>query len=505
MEPMAQGFEQYDEQLAQLRLEHVERELSVANVTADTLNEAYSDAVRQMFAAEDIGWQRVGGADVNGVNNLGDVKMISSKLSDWAVSNPLLKRGLEINCSYQLSDSYEIGTRDAKSKITAQQMNNFLRRENQDSVFSLAALSSIIGQWFEAGNAFVEFEVSSKTFQQIPLGQVADVIFDPMDANRIRYVKRSASVEVIMPDGSRQTKLIERWVPAADYKLDSGERYPEVINQVAVDTNRRVVVSRVNRKVGSVFGVPDAFAAAPWALAYSAYLRDGTKVLAALAEWVWKITPKKKNAAERAAATVRKNGPGSAGGSLFTDMDVQSLPKSDAIDLNTGRPLAAQAAAALGVSVVLLLADPGQSGAYGTAQTLSDPNRRTMQARREVLTAFLIDCLELLGIKQPAIVWTKMAPGTDKEEMDLHAQAWGTGLFDPEEIRPAMARIAKLELLSDAAPDGVIIPNNERWQKETSVDPDGVNSQTNGVGRDNLNQGPVSRDDSSTNADGPNE
>lgn len=504
MEPMANGFQQFDEQLAQLRVAHVESQLAAAEVTNDVLNEAYSDAVRQMFAAEDIGWQRVGGADVNGVNNLGDVKLISTKLSDWAVSNPLLKRGLEINCSYQLSDSYEIGTRDAKGKITPQQMNNYLRRENQDSVFSLAALSSIIGQWFEAGNVFVEFEMSSKVFQQVPLTQVADVIFDPMDANRIRYVKRSANIQVIMPDGSRQTKLIERWVPTSDYKLESGEKYPEVIDQVAVDTARRMVVSRVNRKVGSVFGVPDAFAAAPWALAYSAYLRDGTKVLAALAEWVWKVTPKKKNAAERAAATVRRNN-NNAGGTVFTDMDVQSLPKADAVDLNTGRPLAAQAAAALGVSVVLLLADPGQSGAYGTAQTLSDPNRRTMQARREVLTGFLVDCLELLGIKSPAIVWTKMAPGTDKEEMDLHAQAWGTGLFEPEEIRPAMARIAKLELLSDTPPEGVIIPNNERWQKETSVDPDGVNSQTNGVGRDNLGQGPVSRDDSSTSADGPNE
>ena len=487
---MAQGFEQYEEQLRAARIEHIEEELSKAEIAADVLNEAYSDAVRQMFAAEDIGWQKIGGGQINGVSNLSDVKLIGEKLGDWVISNPLLKRGLEINCSYQLSSPYEIQTVDAKTKITPQQMNHFLKRENQEAVFSLAALGEILGQWFESGNSFVEFDRAAKEFQQVPLLQIADVIYDPMDANKLRYVKRSATIEVIMPDGRREPKLIERWVPVSDY--DPDDKFPTVIDRVPVDTNKRMVVSRVNRKVGSVFGVPDAFAAAPWALAYSAYLRDGTKVLAALAEWVWKITPKKKSAAERAAAAVRRNSGGSAGGTMFTDMDVQSLPKADAVDLNTGRPLAAQAAAALGVSVVLLLADPGQSGAYGTAQTLSDPNRRTMQARRELLTEFLRECLTLIGIKNPDIVWTKMAPGTDKEETDLLAQLWGTGLFHPEEVRPAMAKIANLQLIEEDAPEGVVIPNHGL---ESTVDADGTNSQTNGVGRDNLGIGAVSQDD----------
>lgn len=505
MELMSKGFAQYNEQLHSARIEYVEAQLERAEVASETLNEAYTDAVRQMFAAEDIGWQRVGGGQVSGVSNLSDVKLVTEKLSDWSVSNPLLKRGLEINCSYLLSDPYDIQTTDAKTKISPQQMNLFNDTDNQASVFSLAALSQIVGQWFDSGNAFVEFDRTSKKFQQVPLIQIADVIYDPMDANKLRYVKRSATVEVIDGEGRRTPKLIERWVPVSDFEPAGNAKFPTVIDKVEVDITKRMVVSRVNRRVGSVFGVPEAFAAAPWALAYSAYLRDGTKVLAALAEWVWKITPKKKPAGEKAAASVRRNQQGNAGGTMFTDMEVQALPKADAVDLNTGRPLAAQAAAALGVSVVLLLADPGQSGAYGTAQTLSDPNRRTMQARREQLTEFLRECLRLLGIKSPDVVWSKMAPGTDKEEIDLLAQMWGTGLYEPEEIRPAMGKVAKLTLLSDSPPEGVIIPNNERWQKETSVDPDGVNSQTNGVGRDNLNQGPVSRDDSSTNADGPNE
>jgi hypothetical protein len=175
------------------------------------------------------------------------------------------------------------------------------------------------------------------------------------------------------------------------------------------------------------------------------------------------------------------------------------MPKGNAVDLNTGRPLAAQVAAALGISIVVLLADPGQSGAYGTAQTLSDPNRRTMEARREHNTKFLLECLRLIGIKDPAVVWEKMAPGTDKEEMELLGMAWGTGLFDPAEIRPRAADLAHVTLLGEDAPEGVMIPNNSNsLQTQTDITtpevaPDGSNAMANGQGRDSVGVGNKSK------------
>jgi hypothetical protein len=180
-------------------------------------------------------------------------------------------------------------------------------------------------------------------------------------------------------------------------------------------------------------------------------------------------------------------------------MDVTALPRANAVDLNTGRPLAAQAAAALGISVVLLLADPGQSGAYGTAQTLSDPNRRTMQARRELNTEFLLECLRLLGVTDPAITWAKIAPGTDKEEMELTSMAWGTGLFHDDEIRPAIAEIAQITLLHESPPDGFMLPNNSLELASLSADADaqqkadGSNSMANGQGRDSVGVGKKSK------------
>lgn len=496
------GFEEYDSELAGIRVQEIQRRLEDSELSNEVLQEAYSDAVRQMFAMDDIGWNRLGGTgQVGPGQNLQEAKQIAEKLEEITPANALLHSGILVKCGYLFADPYEIGTEGATTSLSAQQKNIIKRIENQAEVFGPAALERIENRHYNAGIAFILFDKSSKTFQQIPFSEIDDIIYDPLNRGKLRYVKRVVTYDVVdARTGVKIPKVYKSWYPVSDYTPNTPqERFYRKIGDTNVDLNKRMVVSRVNRPTGSVFGIPDAFAAAPWALAYSAYLRDGTKVLAALAEWVWKFTPKKRPAAERAAAAVRTER-GTAG-SLFTDMDVQALPRADAVDLTTGRPLASQAAAALGISVVTLMSDPGQSGAYGTAQTLSDPNRRTMLARRQVITDLLCECLRLLNIEDPAIVWGKIAPGTDKEEMDLVAVAWGTGLVAPEEARPRVLEIAQIRPKSEDAPEGVMIPNNsDSLQTQTDIQTpnmDGSNAMTNGVGRDNLGAGALSRTKSS--------
>jgi hypothetical protein len=487
---MQNGFEVYQEREDTARIAEVERQLELANVSNEALQEAYSQAVNQMLRAEDIGWQSLSGVSGATGHDIEQSKRIARQLSDYVLTNPLLRRGLETRCSYLFSDPYEIGTKGAETTITPQQRNIIEKDVNQAAVFGLSALESMESQRYEAGNGFLLFDRTLKEFQQIPFEEIADIIYDPDNRAKLRYVKRSWTADVIKSDGKIEQITKELWIPVSKYQ-PGPKGYMKRIDGVPVDVTKQMVVSRANLKPGYTLGTPDAFSAAPWALAYSAYLRDGTKVLAALAEWVWKITPKKRPAAERAATAVRENR--GAGGSLITDMDVQAMPKADAVDLNTGRPLAAQVASALGISIVILLSDPGQSGAYGTAATLNDPNRRTMQARRELNTEYLLECLRLVGIKDPAIVWSKMAPGSDADEMTLLNQAWGTGMFSPEEIRPNIAKVAQITVKSESAPAGILIPNNEASLPRSDVDADGTNSQSNGIGRDNAGVGALSR------------
>lgn len=476
------------------QIDKLREDLAVANIMTEYYQEAYSDSARALLNSEDIGWQKLGvsNSDITQITLI-EAKEVSRRLHGYAESNPLLTRGKETRCSYLFSARYEIGTEDAKGKISKQQLNIINSEQNQNAVFGMEALERIEGERYSAGQVFVLFNRGNKEFQQISFQQIGDIIYDPEDSTKIRYVRRDWTATLITASGQTSQESFKVYYPESKYVPGTGG-YPQNINGHRVDDTKRMVVDRVNVQPGGNLGIPDSFAAAPWALAYSSYLSDGSKVLAALAEWAWLVKPKKRNPAERAAATVRSER--GAGGTLFTDMDVQAMPTANAVDLSTGRPLAAQVAAALGISVVLLLADPGQSGAYGTAQTLSDPNRRTMEARRERNSAFLRHCLSLIGVTNPEVTWPKMSPGSDSDEMSIVAQAWGTGLFLPEEIRPRAAELAHIELLDESPPEGVLVPNNSKSLEETSkatasadpqgeVHPDGSTAQSNGQGRGN--------------------
>lgn len=480
----------------------LQQEIVIEKAQSEYYKEAYSDSARAMLQAEDVGWQKLGvsNSDITQISLI-ESKQVSKRLHGYAETNPLLSRGREIRNSYLFSGRYKIGTDDAKTKISPQQFNLINKQKNQDNVFSMEALEKLEGERYAAGQVFVEFDRTKREFQQISYQQIGDLIYNPDDPAEVWYVLREWTAIMIGADG--QTTPVENkvWYPVSTYEPDNG--FATRINSIRVDANKRMILDRVNVQPGGNLGIPDCFAAAPWALAYSSYLSDGSKVLAALAEWAWLVKPKKQNPAERAAATVR--GERGVAGTLFTDMEVSAMPTSNAVDLETGRPLAAQVASSLGISLVVLLADPSQGGGYNVAASLSDPNRRTMEARRERNTAFLLHCLTLLGIKNPEIQWPKMTPGTDKEEMELTMMAWGSGLFHEDEVRQPLADLAHITITHTEPPEGYILPNNLKAQEAASalkqeeiktaaeVKPDGSSGMSNGQGRDSLGVGRKSK------------
>ena len=483
-------FTDYEGDMLVESVARLEQELRAANAQVDYLTESYSDVARSMLAADNVGWlPLVSGYNANSPT-LAMAKEVATRLGDLCESNPLLRNGRSIRNSYLFSTGYKIGTATSDTTLSAQQQNIIKSSKNQREVFGLGALESIEGERYVAGNVFVLYDGKKKEFQRIPIDQIGDVIWNPDDSSDVWYVMRDWSAQVITSSGELVEQNWKMWYPVSDYTPGGG--YHRRIKGIEVDPSKKMIIDRVNMRPGATIGVPDSLAAAPYALAYSAYLRDGTKVLQALAEWAWVVRPRKADHAQRAAAAI-KSSDHNAGGKLITDMEVQALPKGNAVDLNTGRPLAAQVAAALGISVVTLLSDPGQSGAYGVAQTLSDPNRRTMEARRERNTEFLSACLRAMGVKDPAIEWGKMAPGSDAEEMQLTVQGWGTGLLHPDEARTRILDIAHISAAHTAAPDGVMLPNNESSMGRSDVDMDGTTGQTNGVGRDNVGLGALSR------------
>lgn len=458
----------------------------------EAVNEAYSDAVRSMMNLDNVGWNLYSGIDVKEGFDLEQLKGVSEKLREWTDTNPLLYNGWEKRCSYMFGTGYTVGTTGSSDKVSARIQALIDSKRNQDAVFSEQALAINERSRFTDGAVFLIWNKTKQYFQRVPIVKIDDVATDPDNVEIKWFYHLNYTRQVLRAsDGQLISEPVKVWYPTDTSLTDRNAPHPLTINGDKVDYNIVILDDIVGEHTGNLWGTPDAFTAAPWALAYSSYLRDGTKVLASLAEWAWKLSPKSKKATDNAGSRI-KTASGEAGGKLVTDMDVQSLPRASAVDLSTGRPLAAQVAAALGISVVLLLSDPGQSGAFGTAQTLTDPSLRSLLNRQKVNTKFMKRCLALMGLKSPDVIWEKMNPDADYREQQTLVAALGSGLFHPDEIRDPMAKLANIQLNHDKEPDGYLLPNNEKslplkaidTDSASTVKTDGTTSLTNGQGKD---------------------
>lgn len=471
-----------------------------AGAHAEYMQEALADAVRSQLAQEDVGWRLIKGGrgdDYTGSFTLEQLHDVSSKLREWADTNPLLKRGLDVRCSYLYSNGYKISTSGNGGKLSTRLQGVVDDPINQQNVFSMEALASAEKDRYTNGQHYVVFDKPRSRFTVIPFGEITDAISNPDDASDVWYYKHEYNRQVLnLRSGQVEDKLIEQWYVTDTYAGEAPKT--GTINGKPIIKTKVIVDHRVNRSSGDTFGTPDAFAASPWAIAYSSYLRDGIKLHAALAEWAWQVSPKSKSGADRAGAQIRGRN-GEAGRTAISDMEMKPLPKAGSVDVNEGRPYAAQVASALGISVVLLLSDPGQSGAYGTAQTLEDPTLKSMLFRLVSVREFLKRCLTLVGVKDPEVEFGRMARDAAFREGQTLQGLWGTGLYHADEIRGPLAELAGVTLLHDKAPDKVLVPNNADSLPRKDIDKDGTtqnadgsNSQQNGQGRSNTNQGEVS-------------
>jgi hypothetical protein len=447
--------EQKQLELTENVLKDVEERLARSDLQADYLNESYVDAVRSMLQLEDAGWNLLGTRPKEGFS-LEQLRQISYQLREWSDTNPLLAHGHEVRSSYLFATGYEIAREDSKA-IAPRYMDIINDPLNQRCVFSLQALSSNERSRYTDGNLFILWNKGLSRFSRLEFGQVYDAVYNPDDVEDLWFIMRSYTrreVNIASAYMTPETELVRIWYPTDTY---TGS-LPPTINGFPVSRDIIVIDDRVNRHAGATWGVPDSFAAAPWALSYSSYLRDGTKLLAALAEFAWKITPKNATSATNAGAALAANR--GAAKNVVTNDDIQSLPRNNAVDLSTGRPIAAMCAAALGISVALLLSDPGDGGSFGATQTLTDPTIKTMQFRQNENEQFLLRCLAVIGMKDMDINWGDMATDSRFREQQTLTTALDTGLFWADEIREAMAELVGIELSHDKEPDGYMLSNN---------------------------------------------
>lgn len=343
----------------------------------------------QASFAEDRGWSQIGAEGQREMTP--EARRQAAELCRvFAISNPLVKRGLALRAGYvwaggvgiQAPDGKESGTQDVNSVV-----QNFLDDPGNRKAFTGAqAHVRMENQLGTDGMVYAVLFSNPKTgFTRIrtldPI-EMTDIITNPEDASEVWFYRRDYEESTI---GERTAKVTTRqkttWYPAMGHKPT---RRFTVIDGNPVNWDAPVFMVAVNT-VGK-FGVGDAYAALPWARSYREFLEDWAKLMKSLARIAWKLSGKRSSAQQARSAL---NGLGEAGGVATMDANTQleAVPKSGAtIDAESGRPLATMIAAALGLPVTTLLADPGQTGARAVAETLDQPTRLEMNGRREVWT-----------------------------------------------------------------------------------------------------------------------
>jgi hypothetical protein len=198
--------------------------------------------------------------------------------------------------------------------------------------------------------------------------------------------------------------------------------------------------------------------------------------------FAWQLKSKTKTGATTAAATIAT--PQAAGSTaiLGADMELASLPRtSNSVDLGNGKPLAAMVAAALEVSVVALMSDPGTSGAYGVAQTLDVPTTKAMQARQRLWELYLERIMRFFGQRETSVKWPKMETESSFRMVQSLALAYEAGAIWQDEMRAAvMDELDVPSLHSD-------VPGSDANDSQGSAVPSQGNSGAVGSMQDNSN------------------
>lgn len=394
----------------------------------ELLAESYANMAQALLSIEDEGWSLLGlESPVGDAFTLEQLHDLSNKLTEKTDGNPLLKRG------FGLRTSYIFGRGVQMNEFSSRRIEQLVMAPaNQQALFSAEAMIINERSNFTAGQFFILGDNSSKRLQRIPFKEITGWVSDPDDIESIRFLRRSWSRMGL--DG--KTTTVHEWYTVDTYEVSA--RVASIQGQ-PVNYSKTMFPFMVNKRAGNPWGVPDCFAAYPWAYAYNEYLKDGSRILKSLSMFAWQLKSKTKTGATTAAATIAT--PQTAGSTaiLGADMELASLPRtSNSVDLGNGKPLAAMVAAALEVSVVALMSDPGTSGAYGVAQTLDVPTTKAMQARQRLWELYLERVMRFFGQRETTVKWPKMETESSYRMVQSLALAYEAGAIWQDEMRAAV-------------------------------------------------------------------
>lgn len=371
---------------------------------AEIANLQESLAELEQLAREDRGWDLMIGQAEQDMTPDGR-RRISDLCEVMTIANPLIKRGFRLRHSYVWGAGHTISVETSKADKDGA-VNAAVQRVLDDprNAASLRSEDAVeqLERWLYTHGAIVlllhtEDDGAVVVRQEDP-DHIVDHITDPEDAKTVWYWKRQYQTRNLRKDGTAgAVKTVTVWHPDVDYSPAGDDRL-ETIGRHGVRWDQPLLIRSVNTpaRAGWTWGIPDAYAAVPWARMSKEFLEAWFVLMKALSRYAWRTQSKSRTAARtiaaREAAAIAAN-PTGAGATAAMDRDttLEAVPKSGAtIDASSALPLQQFVAAALDVPLTMLLGDPGISGSRAIAETLDQPMELAMGARRrfwgEVLT-----------------------------------------------------------------------------------------------------------------------
>lgn len=364
------------------------KELQVQLANTDHKAEiAQESLARLQLAMEDQGWSKTS-QDAMAEFTRPGLQMAADKCRVMAIANPLIKRGLAIRASYVHGQGVGITAR-ADGTEGGQDVNALVQAFLDDDVNRAALTGHQAKLRLETslgtdGNVFIclvtDPMTGKVTPRTLPFDEVQDKMTMPGDRMITRYYRRDwhengSDHTAYYPDIRWRPRTRDKWV------TDGEQRYP-------IMWDMPVLHVMDNGLEGWSYGIGDAYAAVPWATAYKEFLEDWVLLIKALSRIAYTAS-RKKNPASQTARQALNMGQLPAGSTavMGEGMTLEAMPKSGAtIDSESGRPVATMVAAALGIPVTTLMADPGQTGARAVAETLNQPTMLEFKGRQELWT-----------------------------------------------------------------------------------------------------------------------
>ncbi len=376
----------------------------VAELTADveTLSYRLEESMAQL-RREDAGWTMLGTEGDLDVSHEALVREANLVRASSGM-NPLMVRAKAVRGAYvwgggvtvEARSTGEQGTQDVQQVVT----EFFEDAGNRAAVFGDQAREALEGDLFDDGNVFIGHWVDPYTggvkVRVIPFDEVVEIHTAPGDRSVPQFYRRRWTEQGI---GDATPRTLEALYPALDYDPQTQSKqaadgtpilWPGTLT-TGKGLNRATGAAVYHLKVNPVgrhkkWGRGDGYAARPWAFAYKGAMEDVKALYHALAKIAHVVSAKSDKTQVARAAAGAASGP--AGGMMYgNDMQVNT-PSYSGIDPQLFRPFAALVAAAVGLPVTVLTADPGQEGARAVAETLDKPTRLLFESRQRLWAEF---------------------------------------------------------------------------------------------------------------------